>query len=183
MSYHNLKPPQPRPGKPPGLFLLAGLAIVTLAVLDACGGGGGSGSGSVPAAATSPVSVTAPAGPSPTPTSATPAGPSPTPTSPAIAGSAIAASPSSLAFQSLSDSAQTVAVTQAQNSTGFSLSTTTCNKIASVAAASGQGPFVFTPVGAGACNYTVTGAKGLTATIAIVVTTTTLTTQGAQRLP
>jgi len=90
-------------------------------------------------------------------------------------------SPSSLSFDAAGAGAPTLSVAAAQvgNTTGYALTTTTCAGIVSVAPTSGAGPFVFTPVTAGNCSYTVTGIGGasLSASLSITVTTTVVTQQ------
>jgi serine protease len=133
----------------------APLAAAALLALAACGGGGG---GSTPSVNPSPIGTG----------TAVTATPSPGPT-------AITLHPASLAFTSAGAGAptQSVAVSQPGN-TAFSLSTSTCGGIASVAPASGAGPFTFAPLAAGTCTYVASGTGGATAGIAITVTTTSV---------
>jgi hypothetical protein len=170
-------------------------AITAVLVLAACGGGGGSSGTTPPVTAPSPIGSATPqpsaapttkASPTPVP-SATPTGPAtpapsatpaPAPTATPV-GNGVALSPASLSFTAAGTGAPTLSVTAAQigNTLGFALTSTTCAGIVSVAPASGAGPFVFTPLAAGACSYTVTGIGGYTAQLPISVTTTVITQQ------
>jgi hypothetical protein len=160
---HTVSPPAgPRPDlrrrvalRTAALKSLPPLAAAALLALAACGGGGG---GSTPGVSPAPIG-------SGTAVTATP---SPGPT-------AITVTPASLAFTSAGSGAptQTVAVTQANNN-AFSLSSTTCNGVVSVAPTTGAGPFTFAPLAAGACTFVVGGIGGATASVAITVTTTSV---------
>jgi hypothetical protein len=72
---------------------------------------------------------------------------------------------------------QTVTAAQNGNAAGFVLSSSNCAGIATVAPASGSGPFTFSAVAAGTCSYIVAGAAGQSATVSITVTTTTIPQQ------
>jgi hypothetical protein len=95
------------------------------------------------------------------------------------AAPAIVLSSNAFSFTSAGSAAptQTLAATQSTNTTGFTLSTTTCAGIASVSPASGVGPFTVAALGAGTCSFVVTGAGGVTAVAGVSVTTTTIGSQ------
>jgi hypothetical protein len=135
-------------------------AAAALLALAACGGGG---SGSVtPSGGPTPIGKATTAPPTPTP------GPT-----------AVGVTPESLAFTAAGAGVpgQSVAVSQAKNTGGFTLTTTTCANIASVTPAAGAGPFTFAPLAAGTCTYLVSGSGGASAKVTITVTTTGVVSQ------
>jgi hypothetical protein len=156
-----------RPSVAKKLLPLGGAALLALV---ACGGGGGS-AGPGPTPPPGPSASPSP-GKSPNPI------PSPTATSNPV-GPALILSANSLAFTAAGPGAATAAIsaTQATNTNGFTLSTTTCSGIVGVSPASGAGPFTFSPLAAGTCVYVVNGIDGVYATVSISVTTTTVGSQ------
>jgi hypothetical protein len=135
-------------------------AAAALLALAACGGGG-SGS-ATPSGGPTPIGKATTAPPTPTP------GPT-----------AVGVTPESLAFTAAGAGVpgQSVAVSQAKNTGGFTLTTTTCAGIASVIPAAGAGPFTFAPLAAGTCTYLVSGSGGASAKVTITVTTTGVVSQ------
>ncbi|MBV8602399.1 MAG: hypothetical protein JO359_12620 [Candidatus Eremiobacteraeota bacterium] len=103
--------------------------------------------------------------------SSTPA-PVQTPT-PSPAPGPLTVSPSSLTFLGTGAGlAQTVVVSEQSYSGTFSTSSTTCTNVATIAAGPSSGAFVVTPVGAGACSFTISNSAGTSATLGVSVTVT-----------
>jgi hypothetical protein len=69
--------------------------------------------------------------------------------------------------------AQSTTASQANYTGTFTASTTTCSGIATIAS-TGSAAFSVTPVAAGTCSFTITGGNNMTATLNVVVTTTTV---------
>lgn len=82
--------------------------------------------------------------------------------------------PASLSFGAVGAGfAKSVSAAQAYYSGSFTAGTTTCAGIATIASA-GSASFTVTPVAIGHCTFSITGGGGVTGTLTIDVTTTTV---------
>lgn len=103
--------------------------------------------------------------------------PSPVPTpipTPVPTPGAVALTPSALTFTATGAAyALSTTASQSQFSGSFSASTATCSGIATISPSSGT-TFTVTPVAAGSCTFTIAGANGISATLSVGVTTTTV---------
>jgi hypothetical protein len=88
---------------------------------------------------------------------------------------ATGATVTSLAFAALGGpAAQTIAVTQANYAGSFTVTSTSCSKVASVSPSAGTA-FTITPIGAGSCGFTFASSNGGSTQLTIGVTTTSVT--------